>query len=325
MTTIAKTAREWLAEARKGLDTVRGVWPSDVLKHLVPAIDALITEAEERDRRVAALVGHEGRSEWSLAGTANRLATLEERDRAVGERLARLEERAVVRSTQRHSDDALGTPMADIAAARLLASWEAAHAPAPPPSACREDCVGTCELADDWHKPMLDVDEPHAQTRACEGWTCSGAGPAHRSAPSVVASPTARMREAEQAGEVTLGPSMRPDLDTVLTPVTYAPGKSLRNLRAGLGLSLREVADSLGWTHVRLGEIERGDAPTEVEASALCLRLAAPPAPAFAPLTEEEREAMANLRGTYYGEIVTRLAVRALAALGVPLDGGEGR
>ncbi len=35
-------------------------------------------------------------------------------------------------------------------------------------------------------------------------------------------------------------------------------GQMLRRARVGAGLSLRQVADALGWPHVYLGEIERG-------------------------------------------------------------------
>lgn len=206
---------------------------------------------------------------WALEAA---LAEAEARDRAVGERLARLE-------AARTPDG--GAPVMQVAAS----------APAPTPSACREDCVGTCE----------PDGVPHSRL-TCENWhkfRCDGTGPAHRPAAAATAEP-----------ERTDTPSVPPSGS--VAPAVPTTG--------------RLVAVGTCYSHPTWGDHEHEAGCINWCWSVRYGMSAAPPAPVFA-LTEWEREhvriGLAAGKGSLVGTLA-RLAVRALAALGVPLD-GEGR
>lgn len=191
---------------------------------------------------------------WALEAA---LAEAEARDRAVGERLARLE-------AARTPDG--GAPVMQVAAS----------APAPTPSACREDCVGTCGFylgKGVW----VHTRAVHEQYGHDHEWVCNGS----------MHQPTA--------------------------PAVPTTG--------------RLVAVGTCYSHPTWGDHEHEAGCINWCWSVRYGMSAAPPAPVFA-LTEWEREhvriGLAAGKGSLVGTLA-RLAVRALAALGVPLDGEGSR
>lgn len=170
--------------------------------------------------------------------------------------------------------------------------------PAPPPSACREDCVGRCEGST--MVPHRQEVDPTPPTKPCRNWRCDGTGPAHRPAAAATAEP-----------ERTDTPSVPPSGS--VAPAVPTTG--------------RLVAVGTCYSHPTWGDHEHEAGCINWCWSVRYGMSAAPPAPVFA-LTEWEREhvriGLAAGKGSLVGTLA-RLAVRALAALGVPLDGEGSR
>jgi len=262
-----------MSTAKELLHMARAQHPGMSMMYAIEAIKALVAEAEERDR-------------------------------AVGERLARLEERAgqLTRAYDR-LEEARVSDAARLRRAEATAGWPTmpesvgrAIGLTPTPSACRwQTCVGTCIIGTSLHGST-----PHKHNGACVQWCCDGTGPAHRPAAAATAEP-----------ERTDTPSVPPSGS--VAPAVPTTG--------------RLVAVGTCYSHPTWGDHEHEAGCINWCWSVRYGMSAAPPAPVFA-LTEWEREhvriGLAAGKGSLVGTLA-RIAVRALAALGVPLDGEGSR
>jgi len=346
------TAKELAAEAFARLGRGDGSWAAPVIL----AIEALVAEAEV-DRKASAVLAH---------GCNLHLKSTD----ALAKRIAALEERANPEPDE--IPPRLGTCKAHVGHAPHIVSetcndWRSLHGfgpgameqaaeeaslveptPAPTPSACREDCVGTCGFYlgkgvwvhtravheqyghdHEWvcngsmHQPTMPStdrepsmcddacwgtcrfhDDRHSRAsrrfRGCDAFRCDGTGPAHRPAAAATAEP-----------ERTDTPSVPPSGS--VAPAVPTTG--------------RLVAVGTCYSHPTWGDHEHEAGCINWCWSVRYGMSAAPPAPVFA-LTEWEREhvriGLAAGKGSLVGTLA-RIAVRALAALGVPLDGEGSR
>lgn len=181
---------------------------------------------------------------------------------------------------------------------RRLAALETRTGPVSVPTVSVSACDERCRVRCDTHEGLHPFGE--ARDECCRNPRCDGTGPAHRPAAAATAEP-----------ERTDTPSVPPSGS--VAPAVPTTG--------------RLVAVGTCYSHPTWGDHEHEAGCINWCWSVRYGMSAAPPAPVFA-LTEWEREhvriGLAAGKGSLVGTLA-RLAVRALAALGVPLDGEGSR
>lgn len=153
-------AKKYAAEARAHHNLAYGKASEEELRaaswSLLRAVEALVADDEERDRRVDSLI----------RGLDVRIAALEARAAPAPEPLGRCGHAGHEKWGQHEKEPGcLG-----------WSEFKPARAPvAPAPSACREDCVGE---RPDAIMPVGPYRKP-ADPRWASTWRCDGSGPAH--------------------------------------------------------------------------------------------------------------------------------------------------